>query len=115
MENIEYEVLFRSLKKQHIKACLISSLRGTPIAWYGINRDKLDIFSALSAAIYGASSVLHRENGAPNPHFIISASGDSFLLIGSLDKEAVIAVVGEGDGNKISKKLEDIIEHAGGS
>ena len=115
MANMEYEELFRSLKKQRVKACLISSSRGIPIAWYGLNRDKIDMFSALSATIYGASSVLHKENGISPPRLIISGSGDSFLLIGSLNEGAVLAVMGEGDGKKISKKLENIIEHAGGS
>ncbi len=114
MRSSAYENLFRSLKKQNAKACIISSMRGTPIAWYGLEKKKIDVFSALSATVYGASSVLHREAGLPVPDTTLSYSKDFFLLIRSLDDGNVLAVLAEGDHEKLSRKVDMAIKECRG-
>lgn len=105
-----YEGLFKELKKEHAEACVISSMRGTPIAWYGLEKKKIDVFSTLSAAVYGASVVLHRESGIKSPDIVISDSKDSFLLIKGIDDSTVLTVVGKGDRDKFSRDIDRTIK-----
>ena len=105
-----YEGLFKELKKERAEACVISSMRGTPIAWYGLERKKIDVFSTLSAAVYGASVVLHRESGMNHPEVVVSDSKDSFLLIKGLDDSTIMAVVGKGDRDSFSKEIEKTLK-----
>jgi len=114
MRSSRYEYLFRNLKKQNAKACVISSTRGVPIAWFGLEKKKIDIFSALSATVYGASSALHKEAGLSSPDTALSYSEKSFLLIKPMHDGTVLAVLGSGDHEKLSKKVDKAIEESGG-
>ena len=110
MKSSMYEGLFKALKKENVKACVVSSMRGAPIAWYGIERKKIDVFSALSAAMYGASTVLHKENGLPSPELVVSSSKDSFLIVKGIDSGTILAAVGEGNRDEMSKTMDKLIK-----
>ncbi len=110
-----YEGLFRALKKEKVRACVISSRRGTPIAWYGIERKKIDTISTLSAAMYGASLVLHRESELPSPDIVMSDSDDKVFMIKGMKNGNILAVIGEGDQKKIMKDMNRVIDEFGGA
>ena len=110
MKSSMYEGLFKALKKENAKACVISSMRGAPIAWYGLERKKIDVFSALSAAMYGAAVVLHRESEIPSPDIVLSNSRESFLIIKGMENGTILVVVGEGNRDKLSKNVDKVIK-----
>ena len=90
-----FEEVFENLKNHGAKACVIASGRGAPIAWFGLEKKSVELFSTLSAAMISASRILHRDANRAPPENIISESSDLYMIINDISDDAIIVVFGE--------------------
>ncbi len=90
-----FEEVFKNLKNHGAKGCVIASSGGLPIAWFGLEKKSVELFSTLSAAIMSASRILHRDVGKSSPQNIISEGKDSFMVLQEINDDAIIVIFGE--------------------
>lgn len=81
MKSKAFEDVFKDLKRGGAKACVISSMEGIPIAWFGTEKKSVELYSTLSAAVMSASAILHKEFNSSRPNEIISDSKDAVMII----------------------------------
>ncbi len=105
-----FENLFKDLKKHEALACVIASSRGMPVAWFGLDKKSVDIFSSLSAAMLGAAKVLHKEADIGFPEIVLSQAKDSFIIFRGIDDRLVLVVMGRGNENALSDGIEKALK-----
>ncbi len=105
-----FENLFKDLKRHEAMACVIASSRGTPVAWFGLDKKSVDIFSSLSAAMFGAAKVLHKEAEIGSPELVLSQAEGSFIIFRGINDRLVLVVIGRGDENTLSDGIEKALK-----
>ena len=98
MRSKTFENVFKDLKRHGAKACVICSIGGAPVAWFGTEKKSVELYSTLSAAIVSASRILHREFKSSVPHEIVSTAKDSLMIIREINEDSIFVVLtDEGD------------------
>lgn len=116
MRSKTFEKVFGNLKNNGANACVIASSRGVPIAWFGLKKKSVELFSTLSAAIISASRILHQDADSSPPDNVVSESSDSYMIINSIGDDAIMVVFGEKKGSimeaakKAKKELRGVMK-----
>lgn len=104
MKSKTFENVFKDLKRSGAKACVISSIGGEPIAWFGTEKKSVELYSTLSAAILSASRILHREFNSSQPYEILSKAQDSVMIIREINEDSIFVI--------LSDKLDETLSNA---
>ena len=103
-----FENVFKDLKRGGAKACVISSMEGVPIAWFGTEKKSVDLYSTLSAAVMSASVILHKESNTHRPTEVISHSKDSAMIIRYIGDDHIFVVLSD----RLSEELSNACDKA---
>jgi predicted regulator of Ras-like GTPase activity (Roadblock/LC7/MglB family) len=101
-----FESVFKDLKRNGARICVISSMSGVPVAWFGTEKKSVELYSTLSAAMISAGRILHKEADSSGPYEVISRSRDSIMAIKEINDDSIFLVISDKMSEELSKACE---------